>query len=126
MVVAADDGVMPQTREHAEVLRALAVTNGVVAVTKADLADPGERPRRLRPRCRALLPLAAVPPETADLLPGPIVGQLTDGPPGAETGFAVVRRTMELNFFAQVRLTKALLPLLRRSVPSAVSPPVRR
>ena len=40
MVVAADDGVMPQTREHAIVLEALAVKAGVVAVTKADVADP--------------------------------------------------------------------------------------
>jgi selenocysteine-specific elongation factor len=40
MVVAADDGVMPQTREHAAVLDALGVAAGVVAVTKADLADP--------------------------------------------------------------------------------------
>jgi selenocysteine-specific elongation factor len=40
MTIAADDGVMPQTREHAAVLRALAITAGVVAVTKADLADP--------------------------------------------------------------------------------------
>jgi selenocysteine-specific elongation factor len=40
MVVAADDGVMPQTVEHAEVLRALGVSRGVVAVTKSDLADP--------------------------------------------------------------------------------------
>jgi selenocysteine-specific elongation factor len=40
MTVAADDGVMPQTREHATVLRALGVEVGVVAVTKADLADP--------------------------------------------------------------------------------------
>src|SRR6195952_3528174 len=40
MVIAADDGVMPQTREHAAVLAALGVTRGVVAVTKADLADP--------------------------------------------------------------------------------------
>jgi selenocysteine-specific elongation factor len=40
LTVAADDGVMPQTREHAEVLRALGVQVGVVAVTKADLADP--------------------------------------------------------------------------------------
>ena len=38
MVVAADDGVMPQTREHAAVLAALGVTEGVVAVTKTDLA----------------------------------------------------------------------------------------
>lgn len=40
MTIAADDGVMPQTREHAAVLQALQVTRGVVAVTKADLADP--------------------------------------------------------------------------------------
>jgi selenocysteine-specific elongation factor len=40
MTVAADDGVMPQTREHAAVLRSLGVHTGVIAVTKADLADP--------------------------------------------------------------------------------------
>ncbi|MDX6643332.1 MAG: selenocysteine-specific elongation factor, partial [Solirubrobacteraceae bacterium] len=40
MVVAADDGVMPQTREHAAVLTGLGIGDGVVAVTKADLADP--------------------------------------------------------------------------------------
>jgi selenocysteine-specific elongation factor len=40
MVVAADDGPMPQTIEHAAVLAALGVTTGVVAVTKADVADP--------------------------------------------------------------------------------------
>ncbi|MEO8969259.1 MAG: selenocysteine-specific translation elongation factor [Solirubrobacteraceae bacterium] len=40
MAIAADDGVMPQTREHAAVLRALGVNRGVVAVTKSDLADP--------------------------------------------------------------------------------------
>ncbi len=40
MTIAADDGVMPQTREHAAVLQALAVQTGVVAVTKSDLADP--------------------------------------------------------------------------------------
>jgi selenocysteine-specific elongation factor len=40
MVVAADDGVMPQTREHAAVLRGLGVERGVIALTKADLASP--------------------------------------------------------------------------------------
>jgi len=40
MTVAADDGVMPQTREHAAVLHALGVGAGVIAVTKTDLADP--------------------------------------------------------------------------------------
>ena len=40
LCVAADDGVMPQTREHMAVLRQLGVDRGVVAITKADLADP--------------------------------------------------------------------------------------
>jgi selenocysteine-specific elongation factor len=40
MTVAADDGVMPQTREHAAVLQALSVETGVVAITKSDLGDP--------------------------------------------------------------------------------------
>jgi selenocysteine-specific elongation factor len=40
LCVAADDGVMPQTREHMAVLRGLGVTEGVVAVTKADTGDP--------------------------------------------------------------------------------------
>src|SRR4051794_7686125 len=52
MVVAADDGVMPQTREHAAVLAALGVQVGVVAVTKADLADPA----RARAEAEELLP----------------------------------------------------------------------
>jgi selenocysteine-specific elongation factor len=55
MVVAADDGVMPQTVEHAAVLRALNVTTGVVAITKADLADPAPAEKQ----ARALLPDAA-------------------------------------------------------------------
>jgi selenocysteine-specific elongation factor len=40
MVIAADDGVMPQTREHAGVLRALGIGGGVVAVSKCDVASP--------------------------------------------------------------------------------------
>jgi selenocysteine-specific elongation factor len=40
MTVAADDGVMPQTREHAAVLAALGVTRGVIGITKADRAAP--------------------------------------------------------------------------------------
>ena len=40
MCIAADDGVMPQTREHFAVLDLLGVRNGVVAITKSDLVDP--------------------------------------------------------------------------------------
>jgi short-subunit dehydrogenase len=38
----------------------------------------------------------------------------------ADQGYANVRRTMELNFDATVRLTEALLPLVRASAPSAI------
>ncbi len=39
LIVAADDGVMPQTREHLGILSLLGVQNGIVVITKADLVD---------------------------------------------------------------------------------------
>src|SRR3954471_2270240 len=41
LVVAADDSVMPQTREHLEILRLLGLEAGLIALTKCDLAEPG-------------------------------------------------------------------------------------
>ena len=38
-VIAADEGVMPQTREHMDILRLLGVTRGIVVLTKIDLVD---------------------------------------------------------------------------------------
>ncbi|WP_165250372.1 selenocysteine-specific translation elongation factor [Paludisphaera soli] len=40
LVVAADDSVMPQTREHLDILRLLGLSGGLVALTKCDLAAP--------------------------------------------------------------------------------------
>lgn len=40
LVIAADDGVMPQTREHLEILQWLGVKAGAVALTKIDRVDP--------------------------------------------------------------------------------------
>lgn len=42
LVIAADEGVMPQTREHLAILDLLAVPAGVVALTKSDLIDEAE------------------------------------------------------------------------------------
>jgi selenocysteine-specific elongation factor len=39
LVIAADEGVMPQTREHLAILRLLGVRAGVVALTKSDLVE---------------------------------------------------------------------------------------
>jgi selenocysteine-specific elongation factor len=41
LVVAADDSVKPQTREHFEILRLLDLRAGVIVITKCDLAEPG-------------------------------------------------------------------------------------
>ena len=39
LVIAADEGVMPQTREHFDICRLLAIRQGVVVITKTDLVD---------------------------------------------------------------------------------------
>jgi len=39
LVVAADDGVMPQTREHLNIMTVLGLKNGIVALTKTDIVD---------------------------------------------------------------------------------------
>jgi selenocysteine-specific elongation factor len=39
LIVAADDSVMPQTREHLDILKLLGVRRGVIALTKCDLVD---------------------------------------------------------------------------------------
>src|SRR2546421_11665605 len=39
LVIAADEGVMPQTREHFDICRLLGVESGLVARTKSDLID---------------------------------------------------------------------------------------
>jgi selenocysteine-specific elongation factor len=43
LVIAADDSIMPQTREHLEILRLLGLRHGVIALTKCDLVDETTR-----------------------------------------------------------------------------------
>lgn len=38
-VVAADEGIMPQTREHFEILQALGIDDGIIVVTKTDMVE---------------------------------------------------------------------------------------
>src|SRR5690606_25643047 len=60
LVVAADDGIMPQTREHLAILDLLGIRRAIVALTKADLAGPERR--------------AEVVEEIRDALAGTILG----------------------------------------------------
>ena len=54
LVVAADDGVMPQTREHLQILQLIGRREGVVAVNKIDRVDP-ERVQEVRLEVEGLL-----------------------------------------------------------------------
>ena len=63
LVVAANESVMPQTREHFDICRLLGVTKGVVALSKCDLVD-GEMLELVQLETRELLegtPLAEAP-----------------------------------------------------------------
>jgi short-subunit dehydrogenase len=94
-----------------ERLRALAEELGGATVVALDLTDD-DAPARVR---------EAVEREHGgrlDLLVNN-AGASWNAPFG-EGGFANVQRTMALNFDAQLRLTEALLPLLRASAPSSI------
>lgn len=39
LVIAADEGIMPQTREHFEILNSLGISEGIIVITKSDLVD---------------------------------------------------------------------------------------
>jgi len=43
LVVAADDGIMPQTREHLHILTLMGLRHGLVALTKVDLVEESRR-----------------------------------------------------------------------------------
>ena len=72
VVIAADEGVMPQTREHLAILDLLGIHSGVVALTKADLVEDrewldlvrGEVERLLAPTGLAQSPILPVSART--------------------------------------------------------------
>lgn len=72
LVVAADEGVMPQTREHLDILEILGVERGITVLTKADLVDREWLDLVLETTREALAEtfLAAYPILTVDALSG--------------------------------------------------------
>ena len=78
LLVAADDGVMPQTREHLAVLSLLGIDRGVVAITKIDRVDEA-RVQEVTQQARVLLadtPLAHAPIIPVSATRGDGVGEL--------------------------------------------------
>jgi selenocysteine-specific elongation factor len=94
LVVAADDGVMPQTREHLSILLLLGVSRGAVALTKIDRVEPERRD--------------AVLQELANLLAGTPFAAAQVFPVAAPTGEGVaeLRAHLEREAGTAARLTE--------------------
>jgi selenocysteine-specific elongation factor len=102
LVVAADEGVMPQTREHIDILSLLNVKSGVVALTKTDLVDSEWLDLAREDVKKALL-------ETS--LEGiPVI------PVSSVTGEGIVELTDELEHLSKAASGKASMELFRLPV----------
>ena len=75
LVIAADDSIMPQTREHLEILRLLGLKHGLVALTKCDLVDATTR--------------AVVELEVRGLVEGTFLETATIVPTSAHSGMGI-------------------------------------
>ena len=83
LVVAADDGVMPQTREHLAILDLLGLDRGFVAITKSDRVDA--------------LRLASVADEVRALLAGTALADAAILPCSARTGTGIAELAAQLD-----------------------------
>ena len=96
LVVAADEGVMPQTREHLAIVDLLRIRSGLVALTKKDLVEPdwlelvqidvAETLQGTVLEGAAVLPLSAVTGEGLDALRVALDGLLAKTPPKRDLG----------------------------------------
>jgi selenocysteine-specific elongation factor len=100
LVVDATEGARPQTHEHLAILRLLGIDRGVVAVTKADAADP------------AMVELVVA--EARDLVPGAEVV-----PVSAKTGEGLDKLRAALETAAETREHEALIGATRLYVDRA-------
>lgn len=99
LVIAADEGVMPQTREHLAICELLRVREGLVALTKTDMVDPDW--------------LDLVREDTAEFLQGTFLGGKPIIPVSSKTGEGLSD------------LLDALRETCRHLTPRATSGPVR-
>ena len=94
LVVAADDGWMPQTEEHLQILTYLGVSRAVVALTKTDLVndEPGAE-AEIREKLRGtpfagvpVVPTSVIEARGLDDLKAALAGVLAEAPPPADIG----------------------------------------
>ncbi|HIN11679.1 MAG TPA: GTP-binding protein, partial [Acidobacteria bacterium] len=93
LVIAADESVMPQTREHFDICRLLGVSTGVVALTKADLVDSDT--------------VELVRLETAELVAGSFLEGAAVVPVSARTGEGLAEIRSALLEMADQALTRS-------------------
>src|SRR5206468_3945282 len=94
LVVAADDGWMPQTEEHLQILTYAGVRRGVVALTKADLVESeGGAIEALREKLAGsplaearIVPTSVLTGRGVEELKAAIAGALSAAPPQADVG----------------------------------------
>lgn len=96
LIIAADEGVMPQTREHLAILDLLGVSKGIVVITKKDLVDGEElqlatleAEELIAKSCLAKAPIVAVSAVTGEGLPDLVatISQLLNvAPPRRDIG----------------------------------------
>ena len=87
LVIAADESVMPQTREHFDICRLLGVSHGMVALTKSDLVDDET--------------IELVRLETADLVEGSFLEGAPVVPVSARSGDGIEELRATLGFVAR-------------------------
>jgi selenocysteine-specific elongation factor len=92
LVIAADESVKPQTREHFDICRLLGVQRGVVALTKCDLVDEGM--------------LGLVQMEVEEYLRGSFLESAAIVPVSAKTGAGLASLKQALNQAAQRSVSK--------------------
>src|SRR5881394_2611533 len=93
LVVAADDSVMPQTREHLEILRLLGLRHGVLALTKCDLVDETTRDvvaMEVRDLVRGTF-LADAPTNSSPPSPGSVARSRSGAAPSGSVSRSIAR-----------------------------------
>lgn len=87
LVIAADEGIMPQTQEHLDIINLLEVKKGIVVLTKCDLVDDEW--------------LELVKQEVAEVLAGTVLEKAPVVPVSAVTGLGIPDLLSEIDVMAQ-------------------------